>query len=75
MTDPALPPIFLFFLSFFLSNLMPQSIAATEERSHQERSEYFITEVISFVFTPCVIVILLILIYAVVCGKTHAEPL
>jgi len=54
---------------------MPQSIAATEERSHQERSEYFITEVISFVFTPCVIVILRILIYALVCGKMHAEPL
>jgi ABC-type multidrug transport system permease subunit len=54
---------------------MPQSSAAIEERSHQERSEYFITEVISFVFTPYVIVILLILIYAVVCGKMSAEPL
>jgi hypothetical protein len=49
-------------LLFFLSNLMPQSSAATEERSHQERSEYFITEVISFMFTPYVIVILRILI-------------
>jgi len=46
---------------------MPQSIAATEDRIHQERSEHFITQVISFVFTPCVIVILLILIYLLVC--------
>jgi len=72
---PCTSPPYSFFFSSSLSNLMPQSIAATEERSHQERSEYFITEVISFVFTPCVIVILLILIYALVCGKMHAEPL
>lgn len=71
---PCTSPISLCFL-LFLGNLMPQSSAAIEERSHQERSEYFITEVISFVFTPYVIVILLILIYAVVCGKMSAEPL
>lgn len=51
---------------------MPPSFAAIEERSHQERSQHFITEVISFMFTPYVIVLLLILIYSVLCGKMHA---
>lgn len=54
---------------------MPSSFAATEERSHQERSKYFITEVINFMFTPSVIVMLLILIYFSVCGKMHAPAL
>lgn len=69
MVDLALPSTFSFL--FLLSNPVPPSSAATEERSHQERSEYFITEVISFMFTPCVIVVLLILICFVFCGKMH----
>jgi hypothetical protein len=51
---------------------MPTSSAAIEQRSHQERSEHFITKVISFMFTPYVIVVLQILVYFVLCGKMHA---
>lgn len=54
---------------------MPPSSAAIEERNHQERSKYFITEVINLMFTPYVIVLLVILIYFSVCGKMHGPDL